>query len=477
MRNNPPSLIIAGLLLLFAGPDAALAQEISPRAAEAIYNKTAPALVTVQFVARVPVARFGSMRDVEHKTTGLIVRKDGLVLVAGSRAVDGLLGVGDLASPRNIAVKLADGRLLDAEFVGADEDTLLSFVKITSDPGDSAIPWVEFVDRPVRLGELLVSVAEQPDGYVPRHKLGFSRVAAVVERPSRFIQLADPMPGFTGSPVCTADGKVIGLLGRDPTAAGIGGAGSSFAALALELSPVAIPSARLLPFIESPPQTAEQERGFLGIQMQAFGPELARLWGLEPGGIVVSYLVPGSPAIDAGVKEGDIITHLDGVRVDITEDDEIVIFQHAVRRHPPGATVHLTVMRPLGEPDPATVFEEVAADVTLTHTPRSRLAAATVESPVLGCTVREITLGDRLERRLPADTKGVLVALVVPAGPASIGRLGAGDLIQRADGEPIDDLAAFEAHLERLKARKPAETVFFVQRGTDTAFVQIKLEW
>lgn len=486
MKNNRqalPALVAAvslvsllTLALSVASPASARAQD---RGLKEIYNNLSEALVSVQFVARIPVARFGQMQDVERQVSGVIVTPGGLVLVTDSGLSGGLLGVGELADPQNLTVKFADGKSMPARFVGADEDSLLAFIQIEPQGGrdnERNFAHVEFVERDLSLGEEILSVVDLPESYKPNREMGFSRVSAAIERPNRFYMLADSLIGFTGSPAATRDGAVVGLLGQDPTAASLGG-GSDLSQLAAAASPVIIPSARILPSIENPPQTAEQEKGFIGIQMQALNAELADLWGIPKGGVIVSSLVPGSPAIDAGVIDGDIITHLNGMRVDVREDEELIIFQHAVRRHAPGESIELTILRAEKEPDPSAEFEEKTVAVTLTDAPVRPSAAKTYEAEKMGLTVRELTLTDRLSRQLEDDAQGVIVTLVVPAGPASLGGLQSGDLIMQADGEAIVDVAAFEAYVKALHEEQPKETVLFVQRGTETAFIHVKLDW
>lgn len=476
-RHASRTRALAGLLLFgsfLAIFPAAPAGAASPKD---IYDKVSPALVTVRFTARIPVARFGIMQDVETEVQGLVVDASGLILVTGNSLMGGLLGAGNLANPQNINVKFIEGRLQPAVFVGADEDAFVSFLRLVPDPEHPRVDHVTFVDQPLELGAPVYSVAMLADSYIPNRKLGMSRVAAIIERPSNYYMLVDPLAGFTGSPAVTEDGTVAGLLGQDPTAASLASAGDSLSRLADELSPVVIPSARLLPFIKRPPQMAEQAKGFIGIQMQALSPELAKLWSIPRGGILVSNLVSGSPALDAGLKVADIITHLDGVKIDITEDEEVVIFQQAVRRHPPGSAIHLDILRPQGEPGVGTEFVKQKVEVTLTDAPKAVSAAENYELEEIGATVRELTLGDRLERALPPETQGVIVTLVVPAGPASIGGLSRGSLIQKADGRDIKDLASFKDYAENLRRQKPRETVLLILRGTETAFVHVKLEW
>jgi serine protease Do len=57
-------------------------------------------------------------------------------------------------------------------------------------------------------------------------------------------------------------------------------------------------------------------RGRLGVQIQTLSPQLAEYFGVKDGGVLVANVTKDSPAEKAGLKAGDVITSLDGDRVD-----------------------------------------------------------------------------------------------------------------------------------------------------------------
>lgn len=68
-----------------------------------------------------------------------------------------------------------------------------------------------------------------------------------------------------------------------------------------------------LPRITSP-------RGRLGVQLNELTPELAEYFGAGEGGVLVAQVTPDSPAAQAGLRAGDVITSVDGGRVRSTND-------------------------------------------------------------------------------------------------------------------------------------------------------------
>lgn len=82
-------------------------------------------------------------------------------------------------------------------------------------------------------------------------------------------------------------------------------------------------------------------RGFIGVRLVEITPELRAHYGApRDAGVLVSEVESDSPAARAGVQVGDVITEVDGERVDWTGD-----LSRAVRRKNAGETVELDVIR------------------------------------------------------------------------------------------------------------------------------------
>jgi C-terminal processing protease CtpA/Prc len=61
-------------------------------------------------------------------------------------------------------------------------------------------------------------------------------------------------------------------------------------------------------------------RGRLGVTVQSMTPELEEYFGAKNGGVLVSSVTQDSPAAKAGLKAGDVITAIDGDRVEDSGD-------------------------------------------------------------------------------------------------------------------------------------------------------------
>ncbi len=91
-------------------------------------------------------------------------------------------------------------------------------------------------------------------------------------------------------------------------------------------------------------------RGYMGVNLQTITRENAPLFGLKDAhGAIASDVTPGGPAAKAGVKSGDVITAIDGKKVEGSDDLTMDVISRT-----PGSTVKLDVMRN-GEPMQITV--------------------------------------------------------------------------------------------------------------------------
>lgn len=80
--------------------------------------------------------------------------------------------------------------------------------------------------------------------------------------------------------------------------------------------------------------------GYLGVGLTELTSQLGDYFGVRSGGVLVTSVEEDSPAHDAGLKAGDVITGIDDEDVESVED-----LRSAVREHKPGATVSVHIVR------------------------------------------------------------------------------------------------------------------------------------
>ncbi|MGB4504897.1 MAG: trypsin-like peptidase domain-containing protein [Syntrophaceticus sp.] len=133
-------------------------------------------------------------------------------------------------------------------------------------------------------------------------------------------------PGNSGGPLLDLKGEVIGINTAVAQAQGIG---------------FAIPSDTVESVLDDLIKQGKVKRGWLGVEIQDVTPAIAEYLGLsEPEGVLIRSVVQGGPAEKAGLKQGDVITAVDGKKVK-TADDLLDI----IREAGPGKKVQLTIWR------------------------------------------------------------------------------------------------------------------------------------
>ena len=202
-----------------------------------------------------------------------------------------------------IRVRLDDGRSFEAKVVGADPEADVAVIQIPAqglkaiNMGDSDL---------LRVGDFVVAIGN-PFGLSQTATSGIvsalGRSGLRIESYEDFIQTdASINQGNSGGALVNLRGELIGvntaILDRGGGNVGIG--------FAIPVNMVVSLTAQIIEF-------GEVRRGRLGVHIQDLTPELAQAFGVEAGsGALISKVMPDSAAKAADLREGDVITMVDG---------------------------------------------------------------------------------------------------------------------------------------------------------------------
>ena len=210
-----------------------------------------------------------------------------------------------------IAVTLSDGRSLSATLVGADEQVDLAVLKVEPEE----LTEIRFANSDeARVGDFVVAIGN-PFSLSQTVTSGIisalGRSGLGIEGYEDFIQTdASINPGNSGGALVDLQGRLLGINTAIIAPSG-GNVGIGFA----------IPSNMVQAIMAQLIEEGEVQRGYLGIAVQGMNAQLAEAFGVErTNGVVVLDVEPDSPASEAGLRDGDIITRVDGKEIKKVSD-------------------------------------------------------------------------------------------------------------------------------------------------------------
>ena len=338
-----------------------------------------------------------------------------------------------------ILVTLHDGREYDAELVGGDKMSDIALLKLEKAKNLTQIKIAD--SDQLRVGDFTVAIGN-PFGLGQTVTSGIvsalGRSGLNIENFENFIQTdAAINSGNSGGALVNLNGELIGIntaiLGPNGGNVGIG---------------FAIPSNMMKNLTEQILEFGEVKRGMLGVQGGEITSELADALGYESSkGAFVSQVIEGSAADNAGLKAGDVITTLNGKKIDTFSE-----LRAKVATLGAGKEITLGVMRDgksetfkvtLGENNTKTKAEQLHEGLT-----GAELTNTTDSDPIAGVKVTNIEKGSAAEAyQLQKD-----------------------DIIIGVNRKRVKNLADLRALLEK----KSSVLALNIQRGDRTIYLVVR---
>jgi serine protease Do len=373
--------------------------------------------------------------------SGVIVQPNGLI-VTNFHVISGA---------DEIKVVLADRREFPATIQREDQRSDLAVLKIESDDGD--LPYIELGDSDkLEVGDLVIAIGNPfgvgqtvTSGIVS----GLARTNVDITDFNFFIQTdAAINPGNSGGALLRMDGRLAGvntaIFSRSGGSQGIG---------------FAVPANMVRTVIAGAGVAGRLQRPWLGADVQDVTADIAEAIGMaRPIGAAVTELHPDGPARRGGLRVGDIITGIDGQRVDDKESLQFRIATGLI-----GKTASLSVMRTGGD---------IRLGLPLEAPPEIPLRNKTLlhgANPLAGATVVNLSPAIAEEIGISHMARGVVIVYLIRGSPAARFGFRPGDIVTRINDTEIGSVAI----LSRVVSAEPDAWHLAVQRGSKRLTVTV----
>ncbi|MBV9214985.1 MAG: DegQ family serine endoprotease [Acidobacteria bacterium] len=441
-----------------------------------VVDKTSPAVVRIEIehkdkVSKVQGAPFGDdffrqfqvpqqnqRPQIERGLgSGVIVNANGTILT-NYHVIDGA---------DKVTVITSDNKSFPAKIIGSDQPSDLAVVKIEAEN----LPFLNLGDSDqVRVGDIVLAIGN-PLG------IGQTVTAGIISAKGRrtglsdgqsfedFLQTDAPINrGNSGGALVNLQGELIGINSQilSPGGASGGNIGIAFS----------IPSNMARSVLEQLLKDGKVHRGMLGVNIQNITDDVAKAFDIKDrAGVLVSNVKPGSAADKAGIKRDDIITAINGEKVD---DSNVV--RNKIASTSPGTSVKLTIVRGGKEQDVSVTLDEfTVADNK--NGPNSQgddnAPNSQKESGKLGLSLQPMTA--QLAKQVGAenDKEGMVVTDVDPSGPSAEEGVSRGDVILAINKKPVNSVADVQSALE-ASGNNPI--LLLISRRGSTIYLTVKPE-
>lgn len=375
-------------------------------------------LLNAPFFERFFGREFGIPRQRAQQSlgSGVIVSANGLV-VTNYHVIRGRRGA--RREDIDIKVALSDGREYAAKVILEDKRTDLAVLRL-DDAGDETFAHIRFANSDlVEVGDLVLAIGN-PFG------VGQTVTSGIVSAEARtrvgitdyqfFIQTdAAINPGNSGGALVDMDGRLVGIntaiFSRSGGSQGIG---------------FAIPSNMVRVVVDSALQGGQVRRPWLGASTQSLSSDLAEALDLpSPRGALIAAVVPGGPAADSGLREGDVILSIDGGAV--TDADAL---RYRIATRGANGKAEFEIWRDGARKTLAVTLRPPPED------PPRNTTKLSGDHPFAGATLENLSPAVAEELRI-RDTSGVVVRETESYSPARRIGLRPGDIIVEVNNRRI----------------------------------------
>jgi len=187
------------------------------------------------------------------------------------------------------------------------------------------------------------------------------------------------------------------------------------------------------------------EHGYLGISMNDVTPENAHFFNLQDAsGAVVSQVTPDSPASRGGLKQGDVISHINGEKIVSGSALQVVVSEMT-----PGTKIALGIIRD---------GKAMTLNLTVGEFHSNKEVASNEgdgqQKGKIGVGIADLTPAVRQQIDAPESLKGAVIQQVRPGSPAEEAGLQPGDVVLEVNRRATTSAEQFAKAVKENQAGK-----------------------
>jgi len=385
----------------------------------------------------------------ESLGSGVLVSSDGYI-ITNNHVVE---------KADEITVTLFDQQNYRGKIIGTDPKTDIAVIKISADD----LPEINWGNSDaLQVGEFVLAFGNP-------FSLGHTVTMGIVSAMGRanvgiadyedFIQTdAAINPGNSGGPLVNVKGELIGIntaiFSRTGGYQGIG---------------FAVPSNMAQSVMTQLITDGKVTRGWLGVTIQNFTPELAKEFGLKKlAGALVTDVFKGSPAETAGVKRGDVILNVNGKDIRNVEALRNMVSQTKV-----GSSINLKIIRNRKDLNVKVEIVEFPQEIAKSAPVEQQDKLRNDDNTLAGFSVMDLTRDIAKQLDLSRNEKGVVIVRVKPYSAAEEVGLKKGDVIQEINKKKVRDLDDFNRTIGSL--REGDTVLLFINRGGNKFYITLEI--
>ena len=299
-----------------------------------VYASTVNSVVSINTTSTSGTNIFGQAVETASAGSGFIISQDGYI-VTNYHVVKGATSV---------KVTLYNGNTYDATVIGGDSDYDVAVIKIDT-TGLSPVTLGNSED--VNVGDTVLAIGN------PLGELTFSLTAGLVSAKDREVTLSNSLTmdliqtdcainsGNSGGALFNLYGEVIGITNAKYSSS------SSSSTASIDNIGFAIPINHVLSIVKSIIEKGYISKPYVGVSVSDVNQQ-TQLYGI-PAGAAVQAVSDGSPAAEAGLQAGDVITRVNSTEITGSSDLVSLVSEAAIGDmlamtvYRQGSTMELTV--------------------------------------------------------------------------------------------------------------------------------------